>query len=172
MLKLMVLYGNDGEKPKVLPFDVPSKEFDLKKAIREAALEYAETKEGREALYGRESLDLYGFAQTVPDFFCRKHGFWKADKVACSMHADGECRILQKEEMPKGMPAKEADGEPEMKICSVGAEFGRIWGVMESLGFLKGRDFNLAALWAMEYLGCREGSVFDFFERKMKEYKR
>lgn len=168
MLKTIVLYEKDASMPRVLQFKVPSEGFDLQKAVRDAALEYAATKEGREAFGGCDGLGLATFMEKVPDFFCRKHGFEKLDESVCIMKED-EGMVLSKGELPKEISGMEKNMTPKMQICNAGVEFGRIWGVMETLGYLPNQAPDVAALWAMEFLDSEEKNAFEFFERKMKE---
>lgn len=78
MLQTVIAIKQDGMDTRAiaLNFEVPNKQFDLKKAAMDAATEFCKTEEGRKVFdYNCSYFDWADFATSVPNEICEKFGF-------------------------------------------------------------------------------------------------
>lgn len=99
MLKNIVAVEYDEEgKISAFPilFEVPSAEFDLISAVRDAAAEYCKTEEGWNLFeYHSFSFNWEDFAQAVPNSICKKHGFQRVDNHLPYIVVDTDERLFE-----------------------------------------------------------------------------
>ena len=84
MLKTVVAIERDGLdiRTLTLQFDVPSKDFDLISAVKNAATDYCKTEEGKNVYeYNCSYFNWADFAMNVSNKFCERYGFKMLDAV-------------------------------------------------------------------------------------------
>ena len=75
MIRTIIARGDD-ERVLTLNFEVPSRDFDLKAAIKAAAREYCLTEEGKIVYsYNGYCFNWADFEAEIPGYICRKYGF-------------------------------------------------------------------------------------------------
>lgn len=102
MLRTVVATERDGIDVKVitLQFDVPSKDFDLISAVKNAATDYCKTEEGRKIYnYNCSYFNLADFAMNVPSEFCEKYGFKMFDQVCNDIEVDWDEQLVDESEI-------------------------------------------------------------------------
>lgn len=80
--------------------EVPSKDFDLKEAIRKASLEYVLTPGGSKIYaYNCRCFNLADFSANVPNSICEKYGFTKLDDVYSENEIDWDEQFVSDEDI-------------------------------------------------------------------------
>lgn len=166
------------EKDKLVhteEYGVPTEGFNLKRAIKNAAMEYCMTKEGRETFMEHGGFDYQTFYKYVPEDICSKHGFYKTKKAETILAVNCSEELFGFKDMEA---MDEADKNPAtQKIYETAVQFTRKWGVMETLdGTLPNQgteeNMNCMIAWATEFVNSSKTDSVDFFEQKMNEVKR
>lgn len=78
MIKTIIALENDGRHVRAMAinFEIPSVDFPLHNAVKEAATEFCQTEEGRKVYrYNACHFNWGDFVSNVPGSFCEKHGF-------------------------------------------------------------------------------------------------
>lgn len=167
-----VIANDNGKLAEVLQFEVPTEDFDLKKAIHAACMEYCKTEEGWAKYSESKVFDVNSFLKYVPDIICRKHRFWRIRKPETCMVMECCDQILTRTDIEKCMQYLDAEQVKKYNIYEVTACFARMWGIMETLGNLPQQDFEemagILVSWAEEFVekGARDPILF--FQRKME----
>lgn len=100
MLRTVVAIEQDGLDVRVLTvqFDVPNKDFNLEKAIRQAASDYCQTKEGKQVYdYNCSCFNLADFVAFVPAEICQKYGFQKIDSAMNDLIVDWDETLVDED---------------------------------------------------------------------------
>ncbi len=170
-----VIVNDNGKLAEILQFEVPTEDFDLKRAIREACVEYCKTEDGWEKYSASKVFDVNSFLTYVPDIICKKHKFWRIQKPTACIFAERGEPILTKQEIKECNQYFNKKKGKEYNTCEVAAWFAQSWGVMETLGNLPPQDFKEAAgilvSWAEEFVEKGERDPILFFQQKMKKMK-
>ena len=98
MLKTVVAIDKNilGMETLTMRFDIPSKDFDLVSAVKNAATDYCKTKQGKAICrcynYLGRSFSWADFAPNIPNEFLQKYGFeivdWASDFTPGNMIVD------------------------------------------------------------------------------------
>lgn len=105
MLRTVAAIARDGLDIRVLTFqfDVPSEGFDLKDAVCKAATDYCKTTDGRKFYdYNCSYFNWAGFAMSVPQEFCEKHGFKRIDFVVSDIEVDWDEQLVDDSQIVDG----------------------------------------------------------------------
>lgn len=170
MIKTVIVSDN-GKLARILQFEVPTEDFDLKQAIHEACVEYCKTEEGWAKYAASEVFDVNSFVKYVPDMICKKYNFRRVRKPGVCIFMECCDRILTKQDEEKCRQYLEIKKVEKYNTCEVTAWFARIWGVMETLGNLPQQDFRKTAdilvSWAEEFVEKGESDPIMFFQQKI-----
>lgn len=101
MLQTVVAIERDGLDFNALAlcFEVPDKDFDLVAAVRAAAAEFCNTKEGRKVYEGNcDAFNWADFAMYVPAELCEKHGFKMVQSELSDIIVDWDEYLVEEEE--------------------------------------------------------------------------
>lgn len=103
MLRTVVVIQRDGIYADVstLMFEVPDTDFDLKAAVRKAAIDYCKTEDGKETFEdnGDEFNWVDFFNANVPNEFCEKYGFKKVDNAATDIEVNGDENLVDRDDL-------------------------------------------------------------------------
>lgn len=113
MLQTIIALEHDGLDVRVLAlnFEIPSKDFDLKAAIKAACTEYCQTEEGRATYeYNCSSFNWADFAMSVPAEICEKHGFKVIQSDVADEVVDWDEELVNDDDIP-------SDDEGEYAGC-------------------------------------------------------
>lgn len=168
-----IVFCKNGKLVHTEEYIVPTEGFNLKRAIKNAAMEYCMTKEGKETCMEHGGFDYQTFYKYVPEAICSKYGFHKARKAETVLAVDYMEELFGLKDM-KAM--EEATKNPTTQIYETAVQFARKWGVMETLdGTLPNQgteeNMNCMLAWATEFVNSGETDSADFFERKLNEAK-
>jgi hypothetical protein len=97
MLKTVVAIERDGFdiRTLTLQFDVPSKDFDLESAVKNAATDYCKTTQGKAVYqYNCNYFNWADFAMNVSNEFCEKYGFKMIDSVCEDIIVDWDEQLV------------------------------------------------------------------------------
>lgn len=106
MLKTVVAIERDGFDIRTLTlhFDVPSKDFDLISAVKNAATDYCKTVEGKKTYeYNCRSFNWADFAMHVSNNFCREHGFEVLELICSDIEVDWDEQLVDESEIEDDM---------------------------------------------------------------------
>ena len=91
IMKTITAVERDGFDLRLLTavFEVPDKEFDLLKGIKDAVQDYIKTPEGKKTLeYNSGYFNLADVVQNLPNEFCTAHGFSMVNSALTDMDID------------------------------------------------------------------------------------
>lgn len=106
MLQTIIAIEQDGLDTRAiaLNFEVPNKQFDLKKAVMTAATEFCKTKEGRKMYdYNCSYFNWADFAMSVPNEFCLRFGFSKVDDALADLMVNWDEQLVNESELENAM---------------------------------------------------------------------
>lgn len=97
MLQTVVAIERDGLDIRTLTlcFDIPSKDFDLITAVKNAAMDYCQTEIGKQVYeYNCSYFNWADFAMNVSNEFCEKYGFKMLDAVCEDVIVDWDEQLV------------------------------------------------------------------------------
>ena len=176
MVKSVVL-KETGSLGRLVRFEVPEENFDLRQAVRAAAAEYCRTGKGRRSCMSHKGLDCGRFVRDVPNEICEEYGFRKEVESEELEIVDSGKMCVSVEEMVYSQTELCRMNEKHA-VCETAMRFARIWGIMETLDLektLSDREFEdcVGSLmkWAEEFVAKQQKDVSAFFHEKLKEIR-
>lgn len=97
MLQAVTAIERDGFEVRTITilFEVPSKDFNLIKAVKLAATDYCMSPEGKKVyMYNCSQFNWADFESSVPNEFCEKYGFKKVDSALADIIADWDDHLV------------------------------------------------------------------------------
>lgn len=97
MLKTVVAIERDGldVNTLTLQFEIPSEDFNLITAVKNAAMDYCQTEQGKQVYeYNCSYFNWSDFAMNVSNEFCEKYGFKMLDAVCEDIIVDWDEQLV------------------------------------------------------------------------------
>lgn len=170
MKRTVVLHGRGGSI-RVLSMETDNKEADVRKAIREVALAYGRTGEGRRYYLEKCGLTYEEFFDLVPDEIGMAYGIKKWEAVTPDLVVESREKVLTAADVAHLASQTAAGDGNGQDIYEVALRMAVMWGVMQTLEerYMPengGMGFLLA--WAEEYVQENRNDLPGFFKEKME----
>lgn len=97
MIQTITAIERDGLDVRTLTliFEVPTKDFDLITAVKNAATDYCKTEDGMKIYkYNCRYFNWADFAMNVTNEFCEKYGFKMVDNVLADFEVDWDEQLV------------------------------------------------------------------------------